>query len=65
MALSGGKVFALRGVAVGVDWIGGMVGGGVLRAGFAKRRGWEEVSWQWWANGEVSEIGKQSAMVDM
>ena len=33
------------------------VGGGVLRAEFAKRRGWEEVCWRRWANGEESEIG--------
>ena len=35
----GREVFGLRRVTV----IGGKVGGGVLRAEFAKRRGWEEV----------------------
>ena len=35
--------------------VGGKVGGDVLRAEFAKRRGWEEVCWQRWVNG--AEMG--------
>ena len=46
------------------ELIGRKVGGGVLRAAFAKRRGWEEVRWQRWANGEVSEIEKRKAECD-
>ena len=41
------------------ELIGRKVGGGVFRAAFAKRRGWEEVRWQRWANGEVSEMGRR------
>ena len=44
--------------------VGGKAGGGVLRAGFAKRGGWEEVRWQRWANGEASEIGEHRAECD-